>query len=251
MSQQESSAEIRRRLYRRYLTAGGGAPPYARPEDAPGGLREMLRKVVREHFPPSRDAMILDIGCGHGLLVHEARAAGYRNVSGVDASPEQVGFAGRLGITGIRSGDAFETLAGLAPESHDAIVCFDVLEHMTREELFALIEAVHRALRPGGRWIIHTCNAESPFFGRVRYGDLTHEQAFTRASLRQALVGCGFGEVRCFEDAPVPGRSSGTARWIAWKVLRLFFIALLMAESGGDGRRAILSQNLLAIAVKR
>lgn len=251
MSQQESSAEIRRRLYRRYLSAGGGVPGYARPDDAPGGLLDMLRKVVRDHFPPSREATILDLGCGHGLLIHAARHAGYRNVTGVDASPEQVDLAARLGIDGIRAGDAFATLAALAPDSHDAIICFDVLEHMTREELFTVTEAVHRALRPGGRWIIHSCNAESPFFGRVRYGDLTHEQAFTRVSLRQALLGCGFAEVRCFEDAPVPGRFGGTARWIVWKVLRLFLVALLMAESGGDGRRAILSQNLLAVAFKR
>ena len=226
-------------------------PPYARPEDAPGGLRDMLRKVVRDHFPPSREATILDLGCGHGLLVHEARRAGYRDVSGVDASPEQVAFAERLGVAGIRAGDAFASLAALAPDSQDAIICFDVLEHLTRDELFAMIEAVHRALRPGGRWIVHSCNAESPFFGRVRYGDLTHEQAFTRVSLRQALMGCGFAEVRCYEDAPVPGRPGGTARWIAWKVLRLFLVALLMAESGGDGHRAILSQNLLAVAFKR
>jgi SAM-dependent methyltransferase len=251
MSQQDSSTETRRRLYARYLSAGGGPPPYARPEDAPGGLRDMLRKVVREHFPPSREAAILDLGCGHGMLVHAARRAGYRNVAGVDASPEQVAFAERLGIGGIRAGDAFATLAALAPESHDAIVCFDVLEHLTREEMLAMIDGVYRALRPGGRWIIHSCNAESPFFGRVRFGDLTHEQAFTRVSLRQALLACGFAEIRCFEDAPVPGRPGGTARWIAWTMLRLFLVALLMAESGGDARRAILTQNLLAVAIKR
>ena len=38
-----------------------------------------------------------------------------------------------------------------------------------------------RALKPGGRWILHTANAESPFYGRVRYGDITHEQAFTQS----------------------------------------------------------------------
>lgn len=250
MANHDPSASLRERLYRRYLSAGPTTPPYARPEDAPGGLTDMLRKVVREHFPPSRDAVILDLGCGHGLLIHAARAAGYRNVQGVDSAPEQVAFARRLGIEGVREGEALATLGTLPADSQDAIVCFDVLEHLSDDELVALMDGVRRALKPGGRWIIHTANAESPFFGRVRYGDLTHRRAFTRTSLRQVLGASGFADVRCYEDAPVPGRPGGTVRWILWHMLRLFLMLPLLAESGADARRAILSQNLLAVAVK-
>jgi SAM-dependent methyltransferase len=66
--------------------------------------------------------------------------------------------------------------------SLDAVIAFDVLEHFGRDELIPLVDAVHRVLRPGGRWIIHVPNGESPFFGSIRYGDLTHELAFTRQS---------------------------------------------------------------------
>lgn len=221
-----------------------------RPTDAPAGLRDFLKNVVRRHFPSEREARMIDIGCGMGLLVQIARDAGYANVSGVDLSPQMVAAAGRLGIDGIREGDALDALRELDDGSHDAVIGFDILEHLTRDEMFALIDEVHRVLRPGGRWIIHTVNAESIFFGRVRYGDLTHEQAFTQASLRQALLASGFSDVTCFEDAPIPGRPAATMRFLLWKLSRIFLLISLFAESGPVARSAILSQNLLAVAIR-
>lgn len=160
----DNQPEYRKRIYDRYLTAGSADIPFANPDEAPGGLLDMLRSVIRKHFPPAKDAQILDLGCGAGLLVHCAIQAGYTNMSGVDISPQQVEAAERLGIEGIHQGDAMSALLALEPESHDAIVSFDVLEHMTRDELIALIDGVRAALKPGGRWIIHTANAEAPFF---------------------------------------------------------------------------------------
>jgi SAM-dependent methyltransferase len=242
--------EYRKRIYDRYLTAGSAGIPFANPNEAPGGLLDMLRSVIRKHFPPAKDAQILDLGCGAGLLVHCATQVGYTNMSGEDISPQQVEAAERLGIEGIRQGDAMSALLALEPKSHDTIVSFDVLEHMTRDELIALVDGVRAALKPGGRWIIHTANAEAPFYGRVRYGDLTHEQAFTRTSLPQVLLASDFSRVSCFEDPPIPGRLGGTVRWLMWKLVRLPALLWLIAESRGDGKNAILSQNLLAVAEK-
>lgn len=107
-----------------------------------------------------------------------------------------------------------------------------------------------RVLRVGGRWIIHTPNGESPFGGRVRYGDLTHENAFTRESLSQLCHVCGFSEIRCFEDAPVVHGVKSAVRYVAWKTLRGLLRLYLAAETGDGGRAAIFSQNLLAVAIK-
>lgn len=244
-----SVTDYRSRIYARYLETGDGAP-YDRPEDAPAGLRDFLRDAVRRHFPPAHDAAIIDLGCGHGLLVHAARQAGYSRISGIDISPQQVAQARRLGIEGIGEGDAGAALEALAPASQDAVITFDLLEHLADEALMPFVDGVFRALRPGGRWIIHTVNAESPFFGRARFGDVTHRRAFTRASLRQLLTAAGFARIDCFEDAPVPGRPSAMLRWLAWKIVRLPALVFLIAECGGDGRNAILSQNLLCRAVK-
>lgn len=209
-----------------------------------------LQRVIRKHFPADRDARMLDLGCGHGSLVYYARQAGYRNIEGVDVSPEQVAEAKRLGIDGIREGDLMESLAELPAGSLDVVIAFDVIEHFTREELLPFIDAVHRVLVPGGTWLIHTPNAESPLFGRIRYGDITHEQAFTTTSLNQLLRASGFHGVTCYEDTPVVHGASSAVRWVVWRLMRALVRTYLMAETGSPGS-GVYSQNLLAIARRK
>jgi cyclopropane fatty-acyl-phospholipid synthase-like methyltransferase len=117
---------------------------------------------------------------------------------GVDRSPEQVKEAQRLGIAGVKEGDLLETLESLSDESVDLIVAFDVIEHFTKDELVLFVDEVNRVLRKGGKWIIHTPNGESPFAGRMRYWDFTHEQAFTHTSIAQLLNASGFSLVTCY-----------------------------------------------------
>ncbi|HSJ65455.1 MAG TPA: class I SAM-dependent methyltransferase [Gemmatimonadaceae bacterium] len=241
-------ADFRARIYGQYVHARETALAPA----SIAGLSSRapyLQRVIREHFPPDREARILDLGCGHGSLVWFARQAGYRYAEGVDRSPEQVAEAQRLGIDGVREGDLMETLAALPEASQHVIIAFDVIEHFTRDELLPFIDAVHRALAPGGRWLIHTPNAESPFFGRIRYGDITHEQAFTVTSLNQLLRASRFADVRCFEDTPVVHGAASAVRWLVWKLVRAMLRAYLIAETGSPGS-GVLSQNMLAVAVK-
>jgi SAM-dependent methyltransferase len=241
-------ADFRARIYGQYVHARETAL-------APSTLEGLasrtpyLQRVIRNHFPPDRDSRILDLGCGHGTLVFLARQAGYRYAEGVDRSPEQVAEAQRLGITGVREGDLMETLAELPDGSHQLIIAFDVIEHFTREELLPFIDEVHRALAPGGSWLIHTPNAESPFFGRIRYGDITHEQAFTVTSLNQLFRASGFTDIRCYEDTPVVHGVVSAGRWVVWKVIRAMLRTYLAAETGGPGS-GVLSQNMLALATK-
>src|SRR3954463_10697014 len=67
--------------------------------------RPYLRKMTRDYFPSDKGAAVLDLGCGHGAILHFARQAGYKNIRGVDASPEQVEAAHRLGIDSVNQGD--------------------------------------------------------------------------------------------------------------------------------------------------
>jgi SAM-dependent methyltransferase len=241
-------ADFRARIYGQYVHARETSLAPATIEGF-ASRAPYLQKVIRNHFPPDRDSRILDLGCGHGSLVYFARQAGYRYAEGVDRSPEQVAEARRLGIEGVREGDLMETLTSLAAGSQHAIIAFDVIEHFTREELVPFVDAVYRALVPGGRWLIHTPNAESPFFGRIRYGDITHEQAFTVTSLNQLLRASGFTDVRCYEDTPIVHGFASAGRWLVWKATRAMLKAYLMAETGSAGS-GVLSQNLLAVATK-
>ncbi|MBV8231095.1 MAG: class I SAM-dependent methyltransferase [Planctomycetaceae bacterium] len=174
-----------------------------------------LRRLVRRHFPEDRSFSVLDLGCGHGAVLYFANEAGYRDVNGVDRSGEQVAAARALGIEGVTERDLMETIAVLPDGSRDVVVAFDLIEHFRREEVLPLVEQVRRVLKPGGRLIIHTPNAESPFFGRIRYGDLTHDLAFTRSSLSQLLLASGFRKMSFHEDEPVIHGLKSATRFVS------------------------------------
>jgi SAM-dependent methyltransferase len=175
---------------------------------------------------------------------------GYRNLRGVDGSAEQVAAARRLSIDGVEEGDVMETLVALPEGSLDCVIAFDLIEHFTKDELIALVDEVCRVLKPGGRWIIHTPNAESPLGNRMLFWDFTHELAFTRTSLAQLLLSSGFSAASCFEDQPVPHGLKSASRWLLWRFFRSLLRLYLAVETGDTGRHAIFSQNFLAMAIK-
>lgn len=241
--------EYRKRIYAHYVTGRAVVP-------APSTLAGLsprapyLRKLVREHFPAARGTAILELGCGHGALIHFARQAGYTNIAGVDGSLEQVAAARRLGIEGVTEGDILDALKARADASLDVVVAFDVIEHFTRDELLGIVDDVHRILRPGGRWIIHTANGESVFSGRMRYGDLTHELAFTRTSIAQLLISSGFSSLQCYEDTPVVHGLASGARWFLWKLIRAGLRLYIAVETGDASNAHIFTQNFLTVAIK-
>ncbi|HZC68995.1 MAG TPA: methyltransferase domain-containing protein [Nitrospirales bacterium] len=243
----DTEAGYRQRIYGQYVTA----------RDKPlaplslEGLRPRLpffRQVIRRHFPSDRNAAILDLGCAHGAFLYPMHEAGYKGAKGVDAAIEQVAAARRLGIAGVEQGDVMSTLAVTPATSLDVVVSFDLIEHFTKAELIHLIDGVYRVLRPGGRWIIHTPNAEAPFGARMRYWDFTHELAFTRTSLSQVLRASGFASVHCYEDQPVPHGLKSAFRFLLWRLIRTGVLLYLAAETGALDHSAVFSQNLLAVA---
>lgn len=139
-----------------------------------------------------------------------------------------------------------ESVAGLAPRSHALRRLIE--QHFPADRnstvldlgcghgaLLPFDDDVLRVLKPGGRWIIHVPNGESPFGGRMRYWDLTHELAFTRTSVAQLLLASGFSDVRCFEDQPVVHGAKSALRWLLWQGFRA--LLRLYIHRRRDGRR--------------
>ena len=238
----------RERLYRHYVEAASA--PLA-PETVEGlePRGPVLRRLITDHFPPSRAARILELGCGHGALLHFARAAGYTDISGVDGSPAQVAAAQRLGIPGVVQGELLTALKAAAPASYDAVVAYDVIEHLTKDELLDMADEVARVLKPRGRWIIHAPNGLSPFCGAMAYGDLTHEQAFTPESLTQLFLACGFREASFHEDPPAVRGAASAVRAVLWRLIRQLMRFALVIETGMTEYR-VFTINLIAVAVK-
>lgn len=241
-------SRYRERIYRHYVDAA--STPLAPPTlDGLEPRRAVLTRLIAEHFPPAPDARILELGCGHGALLHFARLAGYTNMAGIDASPAQVAAAQRLGIAGVDHGELLPTLKATPAQSQDAVVAYDVIEHLTKDELLDIADEVARVLKPGGRWIIHAPNGLSPFCGVMAYGDLTHEQAFTPESLTQLFLACGFGSASFHEDPPAAHGLASSVRAVLWRVIRQMLRVMLVVETGMTQYR-VLTMNLIAVAVK-
>lgn len=216
----------------------------------PEGLRERAvawQQQFREFLPTDPDARILDAGCGYGAVVWWLQAIGYRHAEGIDVSGEQVDAGAMLGISNLARADVEEFLAG-REGTYDAIIARDLLEHLPRDVLVCVVDGMHRALRKGGVLIIQAPNAESPFGGRIRYGDFTHELAFTSASISQLLRVSGFARVVTRPVRPVLRGLRSRVRALSWRLVEAAMRAVLTAEVGCGNY--IVTQNLLAVAWK-
>lgn len=234
----------RSRMYTRYRSLTGV------PAAAGDGMRRPFHeRLVKAYLPEDKLAAVLELACGDGNLLRCLAAHGYGDACGVDLSPEQVAQAHAVGTTRVEQADVFDALERLPEGSKDVVIAIDLLEHFDKEEVMKLLDEVYRVLRPRGRFVVHTVNAESPFFGAVRYGDFTHRNAFTRWSIEQICLAAQFARTECHEDPPVVHGLKSAVRWGLWQVTRTILRTALVAETGSL-KDPILSQNLFAVAFK-
>lgn len=203
--------------------------------------------VISNYIPHKKDALIIDLGCGFGKYIYRLKANGYTNVKGVDISAEQVEAAHKSGIPEIEQGELLPFIKK-QPDKIDVVLLMDIIEHLSRQEIFDPIEEIKKKLSESGKIILHVPNAEGIFGMRVRYGDLTHEVSFTPSSIHQLFNTFGFRKTDVFEDKPVIHSITSFFRRIVWELSTLRFRLLLMAETGE--KKFILSQNMLVVVAK-
>jgi 2-polyprenyl-6-hydroxyphenyl methylase/3-demethylubiquinone-9 3-methyltransferase len=124
----------------------------------PGGDFELLHWLAAARaalVPPATrsGAVLVDAGCGGGLLAPHLAGKGYRHV-GVDLRPAGLRTAARHGIDAV-CGDV--TRLPLASGSADVVAAGEILEHVT--DLSGTVAEVCRVLRPGGLVVLDTVNA--------------------------------------------------------------------------------------------
>ena len=212
-----------------------------------GSRLNHLNHLIEQHVPADTGARILDLGCGAGALLYALNLKGYRNIGGVDVSAEQIAVAARVGVTSAACDTLENYLAAQPPASADVILAIDIFEHMTRPELMDVLASVRQVLKPGGRCLAHVPNAEGLHGMDIRFGDFTHELAFTRFSASQVFNVAGFRQVRCFEEKPVVHGLKSAVRRVVWDLGTLPSRLLRLAETGAPG--AILSQNMMIEAI--
>ena len=168
-------------------------------------------------LPEDRSTPILEVGCGSGWFLSALAARGFANISGLDLSPSQVALARELGHE-VHEAGALEFLAGRDSE-FGLIVVMDVLEHLTRQQAWELLEYALKALRPGGRIIFQTPNGDSPWVGNVFYGDPTHITCYAPLLLEKIMLAAGFEQVEMRPSGPVPSGILKRIRYWAWRLV--------------------------------
>jgi trans-aconitate methyltransferase len=181
--------------------------------DLAGGVVELLAPQPGEH--------ILDLGCGDGAITERLAALGVI-VTGVDTSPTMVAAARARGLT-----VDHQSAAALPYEGQFDAVFSNAALHWIREAS-AVLAGVHRALKPGGRFVaemggqgniasirvalqavladygIHAEEAAASFFPSLEaYQQLLEQAGFSVHSIR--LIP---------RPTPLPNGPEGMAVWL-------------------------------------
>lgn len=230
-------SDYRDRLYATYVSRFQQQGSAVSAEEV-GAWGRAYGYYLRGWLPAARESAVLEVGCGRGRFLAAMRAAGYTNVRGVDVSGEQIALARSSGLEVVQ-GDAMTYLAGLS-EKQDLVAAFDFIEHLAKEEVIRFLELAHASLKPGGAIVLQTFNAASPFSGGIRYGDFTHEVAYTPGSLGGLLRAHGFGTVTAREVSPIPiGYSmASSVRFLLWQPIRAAIGLINRIETGAAGEIA-------------
>jgi len=184
---------------------------------------------------PGEDRLVLDAGCGNGMLAYEGYLRGNQVVA-VSIDREEVErcqrlFHAYLGIPedrlSFRAGDLYD-IEDLGLEV-DEIICTEVMEHIVDDE--RVCQSFWRMLRPGGT--LHLCcpNAEHP---DNRASTLDEDEAgghvrdgYTLATYRALLEPIGF-EVQESRGLGGPVRQAFNRRILHVEETLGFFAAFLV-----------------------
>jgi 2-polyprenyl-3-methyl-5-hydroxy-6-metoxy-1,4-benzoquinol methylase len=152
------------------------------------------------------DGRVLGVGSGHGLLARWlAELNPGVSVDGVDLDPDRVAIAAateqrsprvRLRVQDVRALDE--------REAFDAVAAVDLIHHVPLADHAALLEALARALKPGGTLLIKDVartprwkHAVNSLHDRLVAGEST---TFTRdpEDLAESVEQAGFTVERCY-----------------------------------------------------
>ncbi len=194
-------------------------------------------QVIRRYKSGGR---LLDIGCGGGDLLVEARAAGYEGV-GLDDSIALVTHARQRHGLEVHCGDP----ASFRPSApFEIVVMSHVLEHVVRP--LQMLESVRRVLAPGGILYVATPNIASwqaRSAGWASY-EPYHFLYFSPSTLTRALEQTGFRVLDLHTWEPLSG-------WLNTVLRRWFGVGYSRVRLAvqGDPRGIYRVRYLLARAI--
>lgn len=130
---------------------------------------------------------ILEIGCFRGYLLSTLSSLGFKNLSGIDLSPDDIKIAEQIvpdaQLTCIDANHFLDS----HKELYDVIILKAVLEHICKNDVMPLLNKLKQHLTPTGIVIVDVPNMDWLFAPHERYMDFSHEIGFTPESLYQVM----------------------------------------------------------------
>jgi 2-polyprenyl-3-methyl-5-hydroxy-6-metoxy-1,4-benzoquinol methylase len=188
---------------------------------------------------------ILEIGFGNGAFLGFAKANGF-DVVGIEANDLLVERALATGLT------ACKRVSDLpSADFFDAIVLFDVLEHIEQYEIAGFLQSLHARLKTNGRLIARFPNGDSPFGRIIQHGDLTHCTTLGRHKVFQLAAIAGF-EIEYLGNPAVStkGVSSRAAVSLFFRGILSKAVELSVSKLFFSGERVSLQPNYLLVLSK-
>lgn len=146
------------------------------------------------------DKKVLDIGTGNARIVRFCKELGARNIDSVEIDPilwkRAYEFFENDKCISIYNDDILNFFDRYK-KNYDIIICFDVIEHLHRDEGLLLLEKVFLHLTDGGICIFRTENMANILIGAYsHYMDFTHQVGYTEFSLAQLFHQTGFSNIK-------------------------------------------------------
>ncbi len=145
-------------------------------------------KLLQTRLEPHHE--VLEVGSATGYLLELLKPA-VAEVMGVEPGPAQRAYAKERGL------EVHPALGDVEPRQFDAVLCYYVLEHMSRPVPF--LRQLADFIKPGGRLILEVPNVEDVLLSRYDiknfpgfYYQKMHVTYFDRQTLARALEEAGY-----------------------------------------------------------
>ncbi len=188
---------------------------------------------------------LFEIGFGNGQFISWAKAQGWL-VVGTELDTELVERAKKAGIEAYSIDRPIDVIAG--DRRFDVIIAFDVFEHLTVEELLALLYSARSCLKAGGCIIARFPSGDSPFARSVQHSDLTHRISIGSGIVHQFAKRTGL-RVRQIRAPVLPiygvGLLRGLRRIAVLSLRKIMSAAINLAFH--DGRSLVVARNMVVV----
>jgi len=179
---------------------------------------------LRDLLPQDKKAAILDLGFGRGWFLAACLKLGYQELAGADFGIAHKGYIREWSERPIQLYEIEDNVGNFLSnreEQYDFIHLSHVIEHIPKYSLLWVVDALYRALKPGGVLMLRTPNMEGPCANSSYYVTLAHEYGFSSSNLESLLDICGFDDIRFHRpnvfQPSLQQRVGMLARWLLLK----------------------------------